>query len=712
MELKIALVGNPNCGKTTLFNDLTGSSQYVGNWPGVTVEKKEGKLRGHKDIIITDLPGIYSLSPYTLEEVVSRDYLVNQRPDAIINLIDGTNLERNLYLTTQVLELGIPVVIALNMIDLVKKNGDKIDIKKLSKELGCEVIETSALKGMGSMEAAEKAISLAKEKKQSVLKNSFSPSVEEALQSISSLLDSGIKEELKRWYAVKLFEQDEKVMKSLTLQQTTVSAIKQIVEEIEEKLDDDSESIITSERYDYIAKVIKMAVSKNKKALTNSDRIDQIVTNRWLALPIFVVIMWGIYYIAITVGTKGTDWINDVLFGEILTNNITNWMESVSLASWLQGLITTGILGGVGTVLGFLPQIFLLFFFIAILEDCGYMARIAFIMDRIFRRFGLSGKSFIPMLVATGCGVPGIMASRTIENERDRKLTIMMTTFIPCSAKLPIIALFAGALFPGTSFIAPSVYFMGIAMVIICGILLKGTKMFSGEVAAFVMELPQYHIPSIKGVLIHMWDRSKAFIKKAGTIILVACSAIWFLQNFNWSLQEVAAGDSILADMGRVFAVLFAPLGFGNWQAAVATITGLVAKENVVATYGILFNIADATETNGQLLAQLSGIFTGPSAYALVIFNMLCPPCFAAIGAIHREMGSKKWTAITLAFQTITAYLVALVIYQVGSAIFEGGSVINAIIAIVIVAAVVAFIKIVSRNPKDKYENPKLSYGK
>ncbi|MBE5979555.1 MAG: ferrous iron transport protein B [Paenibacillaceae bacterium] len=702
MELKIALVGNPNCGKTTMFNYLTGSSQYVGNWPGVTVEKKEGKLKGHKEVRITDLPGIYSLSPYTLEEVVSRDYLVIEKPDAIINLVDGTNLERNLYLTTQVVELGIPVVLALNMIDLVQKNGDKIDTQKLGRAFGCEVVETSALKGNGAMLAAERAIELAQAKKETVVQHKYSKPVEDALQSIMAFIGDEVAASNRRWYAIKLFERDTKVLENLKLTQHIKDKLNLVVSKIEKELDDDSESIITSQRYDYIAALMDQCVQRKQKRMTASDKIDRIVTNRWLALPIFVVIMWGIYYVAITVGTKGTDWINDVLFGEVLSDAITNWMQTVNAAPWLQGLVISGILGGVGTVLGFLPQIFLLFLFIALLEDCGYMARIAFIMDRLFRKFGLSGKSFIPMLVASGCGVPGIMASRTIENERDRKLTIMMTTFIPCSAKLPIIALFAGALFQGSTWVAPSVYFMGIAMVVICGILLKGTKLFAGKAAPFVMELPQYHIPSLKGVLIHMWDRSKAFIKKAGTIVLVACCAIWFLQNFNWTMQEVEAGNSILADIGRVFAVLFSPLGFGNWQAAVATITGLVAKENVVATYGILFNISDAAENTPQLLTALGGLFTPASAYALIMFNMLCPPCFAAIATIYREMGSAKWMWITLGFQTLTAYLVALLVYQLGSALFFGGSVITALISIGIVTAVVACIRILLTGSKDQ----------
>ncbi len=714
MSIKIGLAGNPNCGKTTMFNDLTGSTQYVGNWPGVTVEKKGGKLKWNKEVEIVDLPGIYSLSPYTLEEVVTRDFMMNDKPDVIINIVDGSNIERNLYLTTQVLELGIPTVIALNMMDIVKKNGDKINIEKLSQSLGCPVIETSAIKGDGTKKVVEKAIEFAKKENANNFKLELSQEVESSINDIEEILNnSSLNNKIDtRWLAVKLFERDKNILDNNEFSKNLLDKIDEVINKCENEFDDDSESIITGERYDFIGKVVSKAVKKNNKNNeTTSDKIDKIVTNRFLALPIFALIMWGVYYIAVSsLGTIATDWTNDTLFGEIISGNVSTWLEGVGVADWLQGLVVDGLIGGVGAVLGFVPQIMILFFLLSILEDCGYMSRVAFIMDRIFRKFGLSGKSFIPMLISSGCGVPGIMATRTMENDRDRKMTIMLTTFIPCGAKIPIIALFAGAIFGGASWVAPSVYFLGIIMIIICGILLKKTKLFQGEPAPFVMELPQYHIPSLKGVLMHMWDRGKAFIIKAGTIIFVACGAIWFMQSFNWSLEMVDAGDSILASIGNVFAPIFAPLGFGNWESAVATITGLVAKENVVATFGILFGIAEATEEDPALLMNVAGAFTAVSAFSFIAFNMLCAPCFAAIGAIKREMGSWKWTWITLGFQTGTAYIVALLINQVGNALFYGGNIVGAVVSIAIVVFIITAILLSSN--KSINNNTQLSYIK
>ncbi|ACD23952.1 ferrous iron transport protein B [Clostridium botulinum] len=716
MSIKIGLAGNPNCGKTTMFNDLTGSTQYVGNWPGVTVEKKGGKLKWNKDVEIVDLPGIYSLSPYTLEEVVTRDFMMNDKPDVIINIIDASNIERNLYLTTQILELGIPTVLALNMMDIVEKNGDKLKVEKLSQLLGCPIVETSAIKGKGIKEVVEKAIELSKKENVNDFKLELSQEVESSIKNIEEALDnSSFKNEIdSRWLSIKLFERDKNILNNNKFSKNVLDKVDGIINKCENELDDDSESIITGERYDFIGKVVSKAVKKNNKNNeTASDKIDKIVTNRFLALPIFALIMWGVYYIAVSsLGTIATDWTNDTLFGEIISGNVSTWLEGVGVAAWLQGLVVDGLIGGVGAVLGFVPQIMILFFLLSILEDCGYMSRVAFIMDRIFRKFGLSGKSFIPMLISSGCGVPGIMATRTMENDRDRKMTIMLTTFIPCGAKIPIIALFAGAIFGGASWVAPSVYFLGIIMIIICGILLKKTKLFQGEPAPFVMELPQYHIPSLKGVLMHMWDRGKAFIIKAGTIIFVACGAIWFMQSFNWSLEMVDAGDSILASIGNVFAPIFTPLGFGNWQSAVATITGLVAKENVVATFGILFGIAEATEEDPTLLMNVAGVFTAVSAFSFIAFNMLCAPCFAAIGAIKREMGSWKWTWITLGFQTGTAYLVALLINQVGNALFYGGNIIGALISIAIVVAIIAGILLSNKKSVNIKSNVKLSYIK
>ncbi|WP_294132136.1 ferrous iron transport protein B [uncultured Clostridium sp.] len=714
MAIKIGLAGNPNSGKTTMFNNLTGAKQYVGNWPGVTVEKKSGKIKGHKDVELVDLPGVYSLSPYTLEEVVTRNFMIDDKPDAIINIIDASNIERNLYLTTQILELGIPTVIALNMIDIVEKRGDVIDIDKLSKILGCPVVKTSALKGNGTKDVAMKAIEIAKSNKGTNFNMSFSTEVADALKDIKSLMKSnnitsiGLNEQ---WMAIKIFERDSNFMEKLSLDNNVEEKIEAIIAKCEKEFDDDSEGIITGERYEFIGSIVsKVIKKKNTSKHTLSDKIDKIVTNRILALPIFALIMWGVYYIAVSsLGAILTDWTNDTLFGEIIGENVATFLENIGTAPWLQGLINDGIIGGVGAVLGFVPQIMLLFFLLALLEDCGYMARIAFIMDRILRKFGLSGKSFIPVLISSGCGVPGIMATRTMENDKDRKLTIMLTTFIPCGAKLPIIALFAGAIFGGASWVAPAIYFLGIFMIIICGIILNKTKAFKGEAAPFVMELPQYHIPSMKGVLIHMWDRGKAFIVKAGTIIFVACAVIWFTSSFNWTLQMVDAQDSILASIGKVIAPIFAPIGFGNWQSAVSTVSGLVAKENVVGTFGVLFGIAEAAEDTPALLTQIGTMFTPASGLAFIAFNMLNAPCFAAIGAIRREMGSWKWMWITIGFQTLTAYIVALIINQVGSLILGEGSVIGAVASILIAIVAIMIAVGSGRNIKTNKESREIS---
>ena len=669
MSTTIALAGNPNCGKTSIFNHLTGSSQYVGNWPGVTVEKKAGRLKQHGDCLLMDLPGIYSLSPYTLEEVVTREYLINERPDAIINIIDGSNLERNLYLTTQLLEVGIPVVVALNMMDIVAKNGDQIDTRRLSAELGCPVIETSALKGSGLQRLAQEAIELAETNTKPAAPKTFSPEVEKSLSAIAEVIADQVEPRHLRWYAVKLFERDEKVQAAIALSEAARSRIVELTQALESALDDDAESIMTNERYQYITGMISQCLTKKQhgQAMTLSDKIDRVVTDRILALPIFAAVMWLVYYVSIqTVGTFLTDFTNDTLVSGF-QGWVNAWLTGLGTADWLVGLICDGIIAGVGAVLGFVPQMMVLFFFLSILEDCGYMARVAFIMDRIFRRFGLSGKSFIPMLIGSGCGVPAIMATRTIENERDRRMTIMTTTFIPCGAKLPIIALFAGALFPGATWIAPSAYFIGVAAIILSCLFLKHTRPFAGEPAPFVMELPQYHLPTAKTVLLHVWERAKAFIVKAGTIIFVSCAVIWFLQSFSWSLQMVDAEESILASLGRVIAPLFAPLGFGSWQAAVGAVTGLVAKENVVATLAVLYGIGEAAEDDPALLQQIALSFTQLSAFAYMVFNLLCAPCFAAIGAIRREMMSAKWTWAAILYQTIFAYIVALLIYQIGS---------------------------------------------
>ncbi len=674
MSIRIALAGNPNSGKTTLFNALTGAQQYVGNWPGVTVEKKEGKYRKQKDVIITDLPGIYSLSPYTLEEVVARNYLMNEKPDAILNIVDATNLERNLYLTTQCLELGIPVVIALNMMDLIGKNGDRIDVKALSDKLGCKIVEISALKGTGIDNAAAAVIAAAKSGIAPVPPK-FTAEVESALSSLSAVLGS-VPVDKQRWYEIKVFERDEKIGDQISYDKNAAEAI---ITAVEEKMDDDAESIITNERYEFITDILHGCYNKkNAGAMTISDKIDRIVTNRILALPIFLVVMWGVYYLAIsTIGTMGTDWVNDVLFGEIVPGAVGGFLESIGAADWLSGLILDGIVAGVGAVLGFLPQMIVLFICLAILEGCGYMARIAFIMDRIFRKFGLSGKSFIPMMVGTGCGVPGIMASRTIENERDRRMTIITTTFIPCGAKLPIIALIAGALFNNSAWVAWSAYVVGIAAIVISGIILKKTKMFAGDPAPFVMELPAYHIPTLSSVFHSVWERASSFVKKAGTVILLATILVWFLSNFGFYEgvfrmlpEEDFMEHSMLAALGNAVAWLFIPLGWGNWKSAVAAVTGLIAKENVVGTFGILYKYGgEVSEAGEEIWANLTAEMTAVAGYSFLVFNLLCAPCFAAIGAIKREMNSAKWTWFAIGYQCGFAYLSSLVIYQIGSAL-------------------------------------------
>lgn len=703
MSVKIALAGNPNCGKTTLFNALTGSNQFVGNWPGVTVEKKEGKLKGHKDVIIMDLPGIYSLSPYTLEEVVARNYLIGERPDAIINIVDGTNIERNLYLSTQLMELGIPVIMAVNMVDVLQKNGDKIYTDKLSKELGCEVVEISALKGTGIQKAAEKAVGLAQKKKAMTPVHAFSEDAENTIKTVENMLTGTVPEEQKRFFAIKLLEKDDKIQ----AQMKSVPDVSAEIQKMEELFDDDTESIITNERYVYISSIIHDCVKKNKQnKMTTSDKIDHIVTNRWLALPIFAAVMFLVYYISVTtVGTWVTDWTNDVLFGEIIPPAIEKFLVGIGCAGWLQGLILDGIVAGVGAVLGFVPQMLVLFLFLAFLEACGYMARVAFIMDRIFRKFGLSGKSFIPMLIGSGCGVPGIMASRTIENDRDRKMTIMTTTFIPCGAKLPIIALIAGALFDGAWWVAPSAYFVGIAAIICSGIILKKTKMFAGDPAPFVMELPAYHWPTVGNVLRSMWERGWSFIKKAGTIILLSTIVLWFLMNFGWGdgtfgmLEAEQLNDSILAHIGSVIAPIFVPLGWGDWKMAVAAVTGLIAKENVVGTFGVLFGFAEVNADNGiEIWGQLAGSMTAVAAYSFLVFNLLCAPCFAAMGAIKREMNNAKWFWFAIGYQTGLAYIVSLCIYQIGTLISTGTFGAGTVVAFILV---IGFIYLLVRPYKE-----------
>ncbi len=743
MELRIALAGNPNSGKTTLFNALTGSTQFVGNWPGVTVEKKEGRLKKHDGVIVTDLPGIYSLSPYTLEEVVARNYLIDERPDAILNIVDGTNLERNLYLTTQLTELGIPVVVAINMMDIVRRKGDQINIRELSRQLGCEVVEISALKGDGIQNAAEAAVRAAKGTK-TVPQHKFSGVVEHALAHIEEVTVHNLPEEQQRWYAIKLFERDEKVMQKLNLPAATLEHIEQDIKAAEKELDDDAESIITNERYLCIGSTIKACYKKkNTGELTVSDKIDRIVTNRWLALPIFALVMYLVYAVSmgtsiadggLGIGTFLTDWANDVLGGEVLVGGSRSLLESWGAAPWLVGLISDGILAGVGSVLGFVPQMLVLFLMLCILEDCGYMARIAFIMDRIFRRFGLSGKSFIPMLVGTGCGIPGVMASRTIENERDRRMTIMTTTFIPCGAKMPIVGLIAGALFGGSTLVATSAYFIGIAAIVISGIMLKKTKMFAGDPAPFVMELPPYHVPAWGNVLRGTWERGWSFIKRAGSVIVIASVIIWFLSGFgtvngrfgmvkelykdktvvteeyvsqvakrmNIPEDEVEPmDDSILARAAQPVSFIFKPLGFGDWKPTVATVTGLVAKEEVVGTFGVLYNYDDKDgeeelEENGEQIwdqvAKDFNAFSGGhgrlAAYAFMIFNLLCAPCFAAIGAIKREMNSRKWTWFAICYQCCFAYVTALIVWQLGCAFAGGANLIGLAAAICLLAAI------------------------
>ena len=780
MSIKIALAGNPNCGKTTLFNALTGSNHFVGNWPGVTVEKKEGKLKGHKDVTIMDLPGIYSLSPYTLEEVVARNYLITERPDAILNIVDGTNIERNLYLSTQLMELGIPVIMAVNMMDIVKKNGDNIHIDKLKKKLGCEVVEISALKGTGIEKAVECAVEIAKKKNVSVPVHEFTPEVEAVIEKVEDKLCHDIPEEQRRFFAIKLLEKDDKIIN----QMKDIFDVSEEIKELEDKFDDDTESIITNERYLYISSIIDECYTKNSKGqMTPSDKIDRIVTNRWLALPIFAVVMFLVYYISVsTVGGWATDWANDGVFGEgwhlfgigtsayesaveeynradqiiaasedghttaeiqdeegnvIETVNLTdaivneaqrivetdepdaadygiwvsgipvlleNGLDAIGCADWLKGLILDGIVAGVGAVLGFVPQMLVLFIFLAFLEACGYMARVAFIMDRIFRKFGLSGKSFIPMLIGTGCGVPGVMASRTIESDRDRKMTIMTTTFIPCSAKLPIIALIAGALFHEAWWVAPSAYFIGIAAIICSGIILKKTKMFAGDPAPFVMELPAYHLPTVSNVLRSMWERAWSFIKKAGTIILLSTIVLWFLMKFGWAdgsfgmLEEEQLDSSILAAIGSIVAPLFAPLGWGDWKMAVAAVSGLIAKENVVGTFGILFGFAEVAEDGVEIWSALAGSMSAVAAYSFLVFNLLCAPCFAAMGAIKREMNNAKWFWFAIGYQTVLAYFTSMCIYQIGSLITRGTFGIGTVIAFLLV---IGFIYLLFRPYKE-----------
>ncbi|WP_099468975.1 ferrous iron transport protein B [Konateibacter massiliensis] len=702
MSIKIALAGNPNCGKTTLFNALTGSNQFVGNWPGVTVEKKEGKLKGNKEVIIMDLPGIYSLSPYTLEEVVARNYLIGERPDAILNIVDGTNIERNLYLSTQLMELGIPVIMAVNMMDILEKNGEKIHIDKLSKRLGCEVVEISALKGTGIKAAAEKAVKLAQSKNAAVPVHEFAQGVETVIQSVENKLGNDIPQEQKRFFAIKLLEKDDKIQS----QMKSIPDVEADIQKLETEFDDDTESIITNERYTYISSIINECVTKSKsRNLTPSDKIDQIVTNRWLALPIFAVIMFCVYYVSVTtVGTWATDWANDGVFGDgwhlfgieaLFIPGIPAIFDyilsAIGTADWLNSLILDGIVAGVGAVLGFVPQMLVLFIFLAFLEACGYMARVAFIMDRVFRKFGLSGKSFIPMLIGSGCGVPGIMASRTIESDRDRKMTIMTTTFIPCGAKLPIIALIAGALFGGAPWVAPSAYFVGIAAIICSGIILKKTKMFAGDPAPFVMELPAYHMPTVGNILRSMWERGWSFIKKAGTIILLSTIALWFMMSFGFvdgqfrMLDTLELDHSILAKIGGAIAWIFVPLGWGDWKFAVAAVTGLIAKENVVGTFGVLFGFAEVAEDGTEIWGSLAASLTTIAAYSFLVFNLLCAPCFAAMGAIKREMNNTKWFWFAVGYQTLLAYVVSLCVFQIGTLVTTGAFGIGTVVAFLLI---------------------------
>ena len=697
MEIKIALAGNPNCGKTTLFNDLTGSTQYVGNWPGVTVEKKEGKLKGHKDVIIQDLPGIYSLSPYSPEEIVSRNYLVNDKPDAILNIIDGTNIERNLYLTTQLIEIGLPMVIVVNMMDLVEKNGDKIDFDKLSQELGVKVMKMSALHSDGCMDAVEECLKLAREKKAHDLPHVFTGSVEHAIAHIEESIENIVPPENLRWYAIKVFERDEKALENVYFSDDLKKHLEQHIEDCEKEMDDDAESIITNQRYTYINELTAKAVVKKNagsKELTISDKIDKVVTNRWLALPIFAGIMFLVYYVSVTtLGGWLTNWTNDVLFGTWITNGATAGLEALGASDVVIGLIVGGIIGGVGTVLGFVPQMILLFLCLAILEDSGYMARVAFIMDRVFRRFGLSGKSFIPMLVGTGCGVPAIMASRTIEDEKDRRMTIMLTTFLPCGAKTEIIAMITLAFFPHSKFIAPGMYFLGIAIVIFSGIALKKTKYFSGDPAPFVRELPAYHVPTVKGVLIHVWERAKAFIIKAGTIIFTVCIILWFLMHFTPTFHFVDDVEvSLLKYIGVGLAWIFKPLGFGTWQGAVASVSAEVAKEQATATLGMLAHAASDGEAD--VASSIFQLFGGSKLVGMsfLLFNIFDAPSLVAIATAFREQGTRKWGWITFGFQMMIGYCMSLCVYQIGSYIAGGGFGVGTAVAIALVVAAVYFI--------------------
>lgn len=705
MSIRIALAGNPNCGKTTLFNELTGSNQYVGNWAGVTVEKKDGILKGHKDVIIQDLPGIYSLSPYTLEEKVARNYLVNEQPDVILNIIDGTNLERNLYLSTQLIEIGLPVVMAVNMMDLVKKSGDKIDIKKMGEELGCEVVEISALQGKGCKEAAERAIEAAKSGRKHCLPSVFTGSVEHAIAHIEESIHDKVDKEFVRWYAIKVFERDHDATDALQLDPKTLAHLDTHIKDCEDEMDDDSESIIINQRYSYIGRIISSVLTKKHDchAMTVSDKIDRVVTNRILALPIFFAIMTFVYYISVTtIGTWATDWTNDVFFGEYVNDAAAGLMEAIAAPDWLESLVVDGIIGGVGTVLGFVPQIVLIFFFLALLEDSGYMARVAFIMDRIFRKFGLSGKSFIPILVGSGCGVPAVMATRTIEDQRDRRMTIMLCTFIPCSAKAVIISMITSTFFPDSVLMAPAMYFLGIAVIVLAGIALKKTSAFAGDPAPFVMELPAYHIPAMKGVIRHMWDRAKGFIIKAGTIIFAACVIIWFFSAFNASMEMVDIEDSMLAAFGEAISWIFAPVGLGDWKGAVAVISAEMAKENAIGTLAVLNGVAADAE-DMELMAGIAGMFTPIAAFSFMILNLFDPPCVVAMATIAREMGDRKWAALAIGFQIMLGYGMAFVAYNIGSWLFYGAAFgIGQVLAIVVSLA--ALWMIVRPAPKKKEE--------
>ena len=720
MSIKIALAGNPNCGKTTLFNNLTGSNQYVGNWPGVTVEKKEGRLVGNKDVIIQDLPGIYSLSPYTLEEVVTRNYLVQEKPDVILNIIDGTNIERNLYLTTQLVEVGLPMVIAINMMDLVRKNGDKIDIAMLEKKLGCKVIEISALKGDATKKAAELCIEEAKKGKQTELPHVFTGSVEHAIAHIEESIQGLVDAVELRWYAIKVFERDSKALEHIQLSADLKSHLEEHIKECEKEMDDDAESIITNQRYLYIQDLVKECVSKKRKAgeLSTSDKIDKIVTNRILALPIFAVVLFLVYYIAVsTIGTVVTDWTNDVLFGEWLQGGAETLLVGAGASDWVISLVVDGILGGLGAPIGFVPQMAIVFLFLSILEDCGYMARVAFIMDRVFRRFGLSGKSFIPFLISSGCGVPGIMGTRTIESESDRRMTMMTTTMIPCGAKLPVIALIAGFLMGGAWWMAPVMYFAGIIMVIVCCIILKKTKMFAGDPVPFVMELPAYHVPSLKGVLLHVWERVWAFIKKAGTILFLCCAVMWFLGSFGFvdgSFGLVDSADSLLAVIGGVLAPLFAPLGFGTWQAVASSLSGFVAKEGIVSTMGLLSSLAVEVEEYEVSMHDAFAAFfpSGIAAVSFLLFNMFDSPCLAAISSMAKELGNRKFFWFAILFQNLMAYCVALVVYQlVGLAIGEVAFNVFTVVALAVLAVLLYLLFRPDPNKKKAVEGKSVKAG-